>query len=101
MNKLRECTCEIEETKDGEEEIKKKELEVFCVMDGVWGVLCHECGALSYHGSTKEEGIKLWNEAENDDELQRAPGYFKDGSYEKEAIEMGKQIANAIIDDKE
>ena len=56
------------------------------VMEGVWGVLCHNCGALSHHAQTEKEARKLWNK----NSLQRSIGYFTDGRYEKEAIECGK-----------
>ena len=81
---MRECECGIDD----------KGLEVFCVMEGVYGVLCRDCGALSYHGKTKQEAVNLWNS----EELQRSVGYFLDGRYEKRAIELGKLIAGIRMD---
>ena len=80
---MRKCECKI----------SKLGLESFCVMEGVYGVLCRDCGALSYHGKTKKECIRLWNEGK----LQRQVGYFTDGHYFKGCIELGKQIASVRI----
>jgi len=79
---MRECECGIDD----------KGLEVFCVMEGVYGVLCRDCGALSYHGKTAKRAEAVWNGGK----LQRKSGYFLDGSFEKQAIEIGRQIHNAL-----
>ena len=80
---MRKCECEM----------NKKGLEAFCVMEGVYGVLCLDCGALSCHGANEREAMRLWDEGE----LQREVGYFVDGSFEKEAIKFGRMLANVRL----
>ncbi len=89
MPELRKCTCRKRPHYD-----EKPGLEIACVMDGVWCVLCHNCGALSYHGVTKAKAVKLWDHGK----LQREVGYFfSRGGYVKAARRMGKQIARAAM----
>lgn len=66
-----------------------EELEIACVMDGCWCVRCNNCGALTYHGDTKEAAVKLWDE----NRLQRAWGYKFNPQRNIDIINMGKQIA--------
>ena len=89
VDTLRACECPINEG-----QTEKLNLEVFIVMDDVWGVLCHNCGALGYHATTEAEAIKKWNAGE----LQREIGYFyAGGGYEKRMREHGKLIAECHI----
>lgn len=81
---MKKCDCKI--NKDG--------LESFCVMEDVYGVLCLDCGALGSHGSTSKEAEELWNQGR----LQRKVGYFLDGSFDKECIKLGRQIAAVKVD---
>jgi hypothetical protein len=74
---MRDCEC------------KKTDLEVACVMEGCWCVLCHGCGALTYHGDTKEAAKKLWEE----NSLQRSWGYNWNPQRKIDMINLGRQIS--------
>lgn len=76
---MRQCECNGSE--DG--------LETACVMEGCWCVRCHNCGALTYHGATKEESEELWEE----NRLQRPWGYKWNPQRTVDMINSGKLIA--------
>ena len=70
-------------------------VEVACIMDGCWTVLCHDCGALAKHGATKDRAVKNWERKK----LSRNEGYFRTRDHSRRIINLGRQICGQELID--